>query len=148
MNLTEIFESGKIVWFYYDSECPCQKGKIIEYIESEDNTPACYKIKWIYSSVYNNNKFEYSYENKYDEYEAGTSSVLVNKVFSTEEECLNYCKKISEKNKNDIRERINNKEELLKFMFECIGTEDYSFHDEKCVISEKIYEYFGIKIDK
>ena len=127
------FKPGQIIWFYYDSIIPCQKGEIINYIEDEISY---YNVDWIETSPVNGQEFK-----------SGTSEVLPKNIFKTKDECLKYVEELYDIKKNKIREQINSKEELLQFMINCIWSEDYDYVNEKVVIKEKIKEYFGIELE-
>lgn len=133
-NSNKEFYPGQIIWFYYGSVIPCQKGEIINYVK--DNNLSYYNVDWIDKSFVDGHEFK-----------AGTSGVLPDRIFKTEKECWEYVEKLSNIKRNEIRERINSKEELLQFMINCICSEDYDYIDEKVVIREKIEEYFGIELE-
>lgn len=44
-ELNKEFNPGQIVWFYYDSIIPCQKGEIVNYIKDDDFS--YYNVNWI-----------------------------------------------------------------------------------------------------
>ena len=125
---------GQIIWFYYSTITPCQKGKIINYVK--DDNFSYYNVDWIDTSSVDGHEFK-----------SGTSGVLTDRIFKTEKECWEYVEKLSNIKRNEIREQINSKEELLQFMMNCIYNEDYDYIDEKIVIREKIEEYFGIELE-
>ena len=74
------FKPGQIVWFYYDSIVPCQKGKIINYIEDKISY---YNVDWIETSSVDGHEFK-----------AGTSGVLPKNIFKTKDECLKHVEEL------------------------------------------------------
>ena len=127
---TNPFKPGDIVYFYYDNMIICQKGKIVNLIK-DNKSQVCYKIQWI-------EKFQGK------EYESVISHIPAKKVFENRAFCLAYAERVSDQNKEKIRSKIHTEEDLLKYMYDCIGNEYYDYFDEKAVIREKCKELFGI----
>lgn len=134
-ELNKEFNPGQIVWFYYDSIIPCQKGEIVNYIKDDDFS--YYNVNWIEETS--------SIDGR--EFKSGISGVLPKNIFKTKDECLKYVEELYDIKKNKIKEQINSKEELLQFMINCIWSEDYDYVNEIIVIKEKIKEYFSIELE-
>jgi hypothetical protein len=119
-------ENGQIAYFYYDNIIPCQKCRIKEVITGG------YEVNWLN----NNNK------------STGTSSVPSDRIFSTQKECMTYSNSIEYGKENRIRERLNSKDDVLRFMYDSIWSEDYDYSTEKKILRDKIREYFGVIIEE
>lgn len=115
----------QIIYFYYSTIIPCQKGKILE--EFDD-------------------KYEIARLNSMDR-RCGTITIPKNRVFDFEQECLNYAQSIEDEKRIGLKSALTTKEDVLKYMYDSIWRDDYDFVTEKDVLKEKIYELFNIKID-
>lgn len=133
-DLNKKFYPGQIIWFYYSSIIPCQKGKIINYVK--DDNFLYYNVDWIDTSSVDGHEFK-----------SGTSGVLPEKIFETEKECRDFDRKVYNDLKNKFRRNINSKQALLQFMYNCIYSDNCDLSAEKSVIREKVQEYFGIELE-
>lgn len=117
---------GQIVYFYYDNIIPCQKARIVEIQEDS------YKIDWLNDEGRS----------------IGSSFTPKDRVFKAKQESLNYYKALMAKKKNDLRDKLLTKEDVLLYMFNSIHSEDYDWSSEKEVLGEKISELFGINLNE
>lgn len=78
----------------------------------------------------------------------GTGGAKFQKMFLTKEEAQKYNLDESERFKNEYREQLKTKEDVLRFIFEhCGNFQEYTNHEANEVGIEKVQEMFGVDID-
>lgn len=121
------FEIGDIVWTI--SDC--------------DNIE---KIRIVSEKIIDSCVSEPYYKIHYEDL-LGDSHQVKSKIFKTHAEAVNYRKHEKEKRRNEYREIINSKKDLLNFIISYMHSDGYTNYEAIDVAKEKCEELFNIEVD-
>lgn len=115
---------GQVVYFYYDTVIPCQKGIILEIINNE------YNIGWLYE----NDK------------QIGSCVLPLSVVFSSKKECIDYSLSLEDEKQLELIDALSSKELVLNYLYSFMHSEDYDWSPERKVVKNRIKELFDIDV--